>query len=123
MSLLGVDIEQVSRIKKTMQKTPGFAAKVFTPRERNYCESRGKPEQHYAARFCAKEAFGKAAGIPLDWQDVEVQHAASGQPVIHVRGRTAKALAGRTIRLSLAHAGDYAMAAVLVEDKPARKQI
>jgi holo-[acyl-carrier protein] synthase len=117
MSLLGVDIEQITRIKKAVQKTPGFAARAFTPQERKYCAGRAKPEQHYAARFCAKEALCKALGVPLAWQEVEIKNETSGRPAIYVRGRTAKIVAGRIIRLSLTHAGGYAMAAVLVEDK------
>lgn len=119
MPLLGVDIERIARIKKVMQKTPGFIKKVFTPSERAYCASRGSPAQHYTARLCAKEALCKALGIPLAWQDLDVQNEDSGRPVIHVRGQTAKTLAGRAIRLSLAHAGDYAIATVLIEDNQA----
>ena len=118
MTLVGTDIEQISRIRRAMNKTPGFVHKIFTKNEMAYCNNRGQPAQHYAVRFCAKEALIKSIGIPIDWQEVEIKNETSGQPVVHVRGRTAKALAGRAIRLSLAHAGDYAIATVLIEDKP-----
>ena len=65
MSLVGVDIERISRIKKVIQKTPGFVTKVFTPLEQDYCKSHSRPEQHYTSRVCAKEALCKALGVPV----------------------------------------------------------
>jgi holo-[acyl-carrier protein] synthase len=114
--LLGTDIEQISRIQRVISRTPRFAEKVFTPAERSYCESQGRPAQHYTARFCAKEAFAKALGTGFYWQDVEVVNDENGAPGIRTRGSAAEALAGRAIRLSLSHAGDYAVATVIIED-------
>lgn len=117
MSLIGTDIEQISRMETALARTPRMRERLFTATERAYCEGRAHPAQHYAARFCAKEAFAKVVGAPLCWQQVEVTREESGPPVIRVRGEAAAALAGRTVRLSLSHAGDYAIAVVLIEDQ------
>ncbi len=114
--LIGTDIEQISRVAAALERTPRFVEKLFTPAERAYCAGRGRPAQHFTARFCAKEAFAKALGVPLSWQQVEVTREDSGQPAIRVTGEAAALLAGRAVRLSLSHSGDYAIAVVIIED-------
>ncbi len=116
MSRIGTDIEQISRIEQAMARTPRFGERLFTPAERAYCDAAARPGQHYAARFCAKEAFAKAIGEPLSWHDVEILRADSGQPLLRATGKAAELLAGRPVQLSLSHAGDYAMAVVLIEE-------
>ena len=116
MSSIGTDIEKISRIEKVLARTPKFAEKVFTALERKYCNGRGRPAQHYAARFCAKEAFAKALSVPTAWQEIEVINNRLGAPVLRITGETAELLNKRNIQLSLSHAGDYAIAVVLVED-------
>jgi len=115
MAAIGTDIEQISRVEQAMARTPRFTEKLFTPAERTYCAAKGRPGQHYTARFCAKEAFAKALGVSLSWQEVEVVRADDGPPTIRTHGEAAVILAGRSVRLSLSHAGDYAIAVVLIE--------
>jgi len=116
MSQIGTDIEQISRIEQALARTPRLASRLFTPAERAYCESKPRPAQHYTARFCAKEAFAKALGVSLSWQEVEIRREEDGPPTLHTSGAAAAHLAGRTVRVSLSHAGDYAVAMVLVEE-------
>ena len=116
MPLIGTDIEQISRVELALARTPRFAEKLFSAAERAYCDGKGRPGQHYTARFCAKEAFAKALGVSLAWQQVEVVREDDGPPRIRVSGDAARLLAGRPVRLSLSHAGDYAVAMVLIED-------
>jgi holo-[acyl-carrier protein] synthase len=55
---IGIDIIEVYRIRETISRTPRFLERVYTERERAYCESKGAAAaQSYAARFAAKEAF------------------------------------------------------------------
>ena len=62
---IGCDLAEVNRIQKALGQA-GFAARVFTQREQDYCNSRGvQSAQSYAARFAAKEAFLKAIGTGL----------------------------------------------------------
>ena len=116
MASIGTDIEQISRIALALERTPRFAARLFTAGERAYCDGKGRPAQHYAARFCAKEAFAKALGVPLAWHEVEVVRDEDGPPRVCATGEAARLLAGRPVRLSLSHSGDYALAMVLIED-------
>jgi phosphopantetheinyl transferase (holo-ACP synthase) len=40
----------------------------------------------------------------------------AGAPVINVYNEAARVLNGRKVSISLSHAGDYAMATVMIED-------
>ncbi|MBU4200565.1 MAG: holo-ACP synthase [Verrucomicrobia bacterium] len=115
MTLLGTDIEQISRIQRVLTRTPGFVKKVFSKAERAYCDKRSRPAQHYAVRFCVKEAVAKALEMPVHWSEIEVTHDTQGAPRVRVSGETARKLGRRAVRVSLAHAGDYATATALIE--------
>lgn len=114
---LGIDIIEIDRIRRTLERWPRTAARLFTERERAYCEGRGDPAAHYAARFAAKEATAKALGRWLRWQDVEIANDPTGRPRLLVYGEAA-ALAGvsegNQLIVSLSHSRDYAVASVLL---------
>jgi holo-[acyl-carrier protein] synthase len=118
---IGVDLCPVSRLAAALGRFPGrFAERVFTPAERAYCEGRARPAQHFAARFAAKEAALKALGAPrgLSWQELEVA-SDGGAPRLLLRGPAEEAaarLGARRSHLSLTHAGDAAVAVVVLED-------
>lgn len=115
MSVIGIDIEQIARIERIMVRRPHTLAKLFTPVERAYCETKAHPAAHYTARFCAKEAVAKALRLPPRWLEIEVVRGPVGPPTVRTSGRVAELLADRIIHLSLSHAGDYAIAMVLIE--------
>ena len=50
---LGVDIVEIARMKKILERTPSFARKVFSCEECCYCEDTTAPEVHFATRFAA----------------------------------------------------------------------
>jgi holo-[acyl-carrier protein] synthase len=89
---VGLDLIEIGRIERALERYPSFRERVFTAAERDYCDSRPNPPQHYAARFAGKEAVGKALGFGVArafaWQDVEI----SGRPKPDVRlaGRVAE---------------------------------
>ena len=63
---LGVDIEDISRFRETpFELNVSFYQKVFTGDEIKYCLSKVDPYQHFAVRFCAKEAFIKASSATV----------------------------------------------------------
>ena len=110
-------------MREVLARTPRFRARVFTARERDYCDSRGAAAaQHYAARFAAKDAALKALGTGwsggVGWQDVEVTNDAAGRPQLIFRD-AALALfrqSGATrAHLSLSHTAEHAVAQVLLE--------
>ena len=91
---LGIDLVDIARMKRILERTPSFASKVFSEDERAYCDSRANPEAHYAARFAAKEAVVKALGTGftqgISVRDIEVVRTAKGTPRVVLRGRAAE---------------------------------
>lgn len=71
---IGVDIEDISRFtQKPYQDNLGFYQKIFSEQEIIYCLSKKNPYPHFAARFCAKEAFMKAMQkITINYTTIEV---------------------------------------------------
>jgi holo-[acyl-carrier protein] synthase len=118
---VGLDIVPIARIGALLSRHGGRAReRLFSPTERADCERRADPAQHYAARFCAKEAVLKALGAPpgLRWVEMEVHSAEGGRPVLHLSGAAAAAAAARgvdTTHVSLTHAGGMAAAVVVLE--------
>ena len=72
MSAIGIDLLEIERLERALDRTPRLAERLFTEAERAYAASRGRPGQHLAARFCAKEAVAKALGIE-SWNFHEVE--------------------------------------------------
>ena len=65
-------------------------ARCFTAGERAYCDSKPNPPQHYAGRFAAKEAVGKAlgSGVYFTWKEIEI--VGRPKPGVQLSGRTAR---------------------------------
>ena len=40
---LGVDIVEIERMRRILDRTPSFAHKVFTDAEQDYCNRKGNP--------------------------------------------------------------------------------
>ena len=59
---IGVDMLEIARMERVIERRPSFLKRVFTKEERAYCGRRARPAEHYAARFAAREAVLKALG-------------------------------------------------------------
>ena len=120
---IGVDIVEVYRIQETITRTPRFAERVFTERERAYCESKGAAAaQSYAGRFAAKEAFLKALQTgwrgKITWQDIEVVSDEMGAPALDIKNEAKAILDSRGafhVHLSMSHTTEHAVATVILE--------
>lgn len=120
---IGVDIVEVYRIRQTIERTPRFLERVFTPTERAYCESKVvAAAQSYAARFAAKEAFLKALKTgwrgKITWHDIEVVSGDDGVPDLVITGEAAVILkehGADRVHISLSHTTDHAVAQILLE--------
>lgn len=75
----GVDVQSIRRFRDLdADVRRAIRERVFTESERRYCESTGDPDQHYAARWAAKEAFRKAIDGPIAFGDVAVERSDAG---------------------------------------------
>jgi holo-[acyl-carrier protein] synthase len=112
---VGVDLIEIARIRRALDRYPSFRERCFTDAERAYCDSRPNPAQHYAARFAGKEAVGKAIGFGVArafaWRDVEI--AGRPKPEVHLSGRVAawaERAGADSFDLSMTHSRDLAAA-------------
>ena len=115
---VGVDLIEISRIAKALERYPGFRERCFTEAERAYCDSKANPPQHYAARFAGKEAVGKALGFGVYWTWQEIEIAGRPKPEVRLSGRTlahAERIGAGTIDLSMTHSRGMAAAVAVVE--------
>jgi holo-[acyl-carrier protein] synthase len=117
---VGVDLIEIARVRRALERYPNFRERCFTEEERRYCDSRPNPAQHYAARFAGKEAVGKAIGFGVArafaWRDVEI--AGRPKPSVRLSGRVAawaERVGAGTLDLSMTHSRELA-AAVCVND-------
>jgi holo-[acyl-carrier protein] synthase len=116
---VGVDLIEITRIARALERYAGFRERCFTEAERAYCDSRANPPQHYAARFAGKEAVGKAlgSGVRFTWREIEI--AGRPKPGVTLSGKT-KAWADRVgaarIELSMTHSRELAAAVCVVAD-------
>jgi holo-[acyl-carrier protein] synthase len=122
----GIDIIEVARIQKVMERDIGFRDKIFTPVEIAYCETKKHKFENYAARFSAKESFLKAIGtgwrFGIRFADIEVYHDELGKPFINVYGKAKELITQLSIskiHVSLAHLKEMATAIVILESEPA----
>lgn len=118
---VGIDIEDVERIEQVIARWGDrFTTRIFSEHERTYCEKRPRPAQHYAARFAAKEAFGKAIGTgwaqSFRWRDVEVRHSESGQPFLRLHGDLDARYGSLNVRLSLSHTRTHVTAIIILQN-------
>lgn len=113
---VGIDLVDVPRFTRTLERRPAIACRLFTDAEREL----SRPER-LAARFAAKEAVMKALGSGLGsmaFRDIEIASLASGQPTLVLHGRASEmALAKgvRTWHVSLTHTEMTAGAVVIAQ--------
>ena len=120
---LGIDIAEVDRIKGAIERHGEvFLRRVYTAREREYCERFKNKYERYAGRFAAKEAAMKALGTGwsrgVRWVDVEVVRQKGGRPTISLAGEAknvADKLGVKHIALSITHTASQAFAQVIFE--------
>ena len=116
---IGLDLLEIVRLERALQRHPGLARRVFSEGELAYASARARPARHLAARFCAKEAVGKALGMAAwEFSDIEVvSPPGGGAPAVALHGAVARRAAelGATVRISLTHTNGQAGAVAIIE--------
>jgi holo-[acyl-carrier protein] synthase len=117
---VGLDLIEIERIRRALDRYPRFRERCFTEAEQAYCDSRPNPAQSYAARFAGKEAVGKALGFGVArafaWRDVEI--VGRPKPSVRLSGKLAawaERVGAGPIDLSMTHSRDLASAVAVVE--------
>ncbi len=105
---LGIDLIEIERVERALERRPRLAERLFTPAELSYARERARPGRHLAARFAAKEAVIKALGRSVPPREIEVE--AGEPPRIRLHGSAAELAGEREIAISLTHSRDTAAA-------------
>ena len=117
MTGVGIDLLEIDRMERALERRPRLAERLFTAAERESARTRARPAQHLAARFCAKEAVVKALALSAwDPHDIEVTGGGDGPPAIVLRGRVAEVAheLGMRVEISLTHSRNTAGAVALL---------
>jgi holo-[acyl-carrier protein] synthase len=114
---VGIDLVEITRVEEALERRPGLAERIFTEAELAYAQGKGRPGQHLAARFAAKEAVAKALLLEAGWSMREVEVVSDGgAPSILLHGNVA-VHAGEhgvhDVQISLTHARETAGAVAM----------
>lgn len=112
---VGIDLLEIDRLERALERHPRLAERVFSQAEREYAGRRARPARHLAARFAAKEAVVKALGLGGGFGLGQIEVIAGEPPTVKLSGPAADAAAGRRIDLSLTHSRDFAAAVAIVD--------
>lgn len=116
--MLGIDIVEVDRIKKLMDKNENFLNKVFNEDEIERITKRKEPYERAAGIFAAKEAIAKALGTgigKISFKDIKIKYI-ENQPYGEVFDRK--------FELSISHERNYAVAVARLDgEKIVEKEI
>ena len=110
----GVDIVDVERFGRQLERTPRLRERLFVPHERDL------PLRSLAARFAVKEAAAKALQAPpgMVWHDCWTANDEHGAPRLHTTGTVAEQQRRRGVEswhVSISHDGGMAVAFVVAE--------
>lgn len=112
----GIDIEMVDSFRDTVEVQGDETFKrLFTPSEMAYCMLQEDPPQHFAARFCAKEALRKCGSTFIDvaYNQIEICNKESGDPYVRIQGEELK-----NVSISLSHTTEFAVASAILSFEP-----
>lgn len=118
---VGVDVVEIERFRRSLERTPSMRERLFTAVELAYVAPQSDPVPSLAVRFAAREAVMKSLGLGLGafgFHDVWVERAASGAPSLSFAGRAAElAREAGVLRwhVSLTHSDLVAVAYVVAE--------
>jgi holo-[acyl-carrier protein] synthase len=112
---LGLDLVDIERLERALNRRPRLADRLFTPAELEFAAARRRPARHLAVRFAAKEAAIKALGTSVAPRQVEVRGGGTVPPSIALHGRAAELADRRGVELQVAltHTDETAAAVVL----------
>ena len=110
---LGVDLANIDRVGRVLEKYPRFGERCFTEHEREYAFRFASPERRLAARFAGKEAVMKSMGTGwrrIRWKDIEIT--GGGPPRVNLfRTAAARAelLGVEKVLITITHTADTAL--------------
>ncbi|AWL11016.1 Holo-[acyl-carrier-protein] synthase [Saliniradius amylolyticus] len=119
---LGTDIVETARIEAQLERSNKLSERILTDTEQAELAKQKYPARFLAKRFAAKEAAVKAAGTGIgngiSFQQMEIRHLPSGQPILHLEGALLEhchQLGVVQSHISITDEQHYAVATVILE--------
>ena len=117
---LGTEIVECARVRAMIEEhAERFLARVYTPDEIRWCQSRPNSTEHFAALWAAKEAVFKSLKVTgrggAPWGQIEIEYR-DDTPRVTVRGTIRKRMTDAgigSILLTTAYSRHYATATAL----------
>ncbi|KAB3533560.1 holo-ACP synthase [Alkaliphilus serpentinus] len=112
----GIDIIEIERIKRAMERSPKFIERLFTQGEIILLKENQLKPSSVAGFFAAKEAVLKALGTGLrdiQWRDIEIYKDELGKPYIKLHNNALNIAYSRDIteiHISISHSRGDAIA-------------
>ena len=120
MIFVGTDIVPISRIDNMIkEKGDHFLSHIFSTAEQDICNKKASPSIHYSGKFAAKEAVKKAilsskSALTIPLSSIEIDNDNDGMPLVQIQGNGFDFI---HVKVSISHAGDYAIATAILELK------
>lgn len=121
---LGVDLIDIARFRKILERTPSFESRIFSANEISYCNKMTDKVPHLAVRFAAKEAVLKSLGYGfsdgIGYRDIEVVFSKNNKPEVVLFGvakEIAEDMGISSIAISLSHTAKDAVCCALAMTK------
>lgn len=117
---LGMDLMDIGRIERALERHPRFIERVYSPTEQHAIQKRGA--QTAAGYFAAKEAVAKALGTGFrgfSMRDISIEPDALGCPQVCLQGGAQKrleAIRGGRVLVSITHVSGMAAAVAVIEE-------
>jgi len=117
---IGIDIIEIDRIEKVMERTPRFLERNFTEKEIEYFKANNLRSESIAGNFAAKEAISKAIGTGIrgfNLKDIEILRDDLGKPIVNTYNNLNDICikySVKEIKVSISHSENYAVANCLI---------
>lgn len=117
---IGIDIVEIERVEKALQRNKRFLDKLFTKEEIDYFKSKGLKTETIAGNFSAKEAISKALGTGIrnfNFKDIEILRDKKGKPIVKTYNNLREICIDYNvleIKVSISHSKNYAVANAIV---------
>ena len=121
---IGIDIIEIDRIEKVLNRTPRFLDRNFTEKEIEYFKKNNLKSESIAGNFAAKEAISKAIGTGIrgfNLKDIEILRDDLGKPIVNTYNNLKEICikySVKEIKVSISHSENYTVAnsIVITED-------
>lgn len=117
---IGIDIVEIERVERALQRNKKFLDKLFTKEEIDYFKSKGLKTETIAGNFSAKEAISKALGTGIrnfNFKDIEILRDKKGKPIVKTYNNLREICIDYNvleIKVSISHSKNYAVANAIV---------